>query len=116
MDRGHLLRSHLRHLSMVVDNLDIVGISVGPPETYAPLVVDANAELIFSIAGEFLQSVPGRHSKIIKRLRRIDHIQSHQRSTLDFRGQLPGPFSPKDSFRLTVAERPNHSLDNNASR
>jgi len=101
---------------MVIDNLDIVGISIGPPETYTPLVVDANAELAFSIARELLQSTPGRHSKIIKRFRRIDHVQSHQRATLDFRGQFPRPFSPKDSFRLAISERPNHNRNNNASR
>jgi hypothetical protein len=50
---------------MVVHNLDIVSVSIAPPETNSPLVVDTNAEFTFSTAGEFFQPVPGGGSKIV---------------------------------------------------
>jgi hypothetical protein len=40
--------------SVVIDNLDAVGISVSPFEAYSPLLVDADAELTFAVAGQSL--------------------------------------------------------------
>lgn len=38
-------------LSMIIDNLHAIGVSVPPLETDAPLVLDADAPLSFPVAG-----------------------------------------------------------------
>ncbi len=43
--------------SVVVHNLDLVSITVSPRETHAPLVIDSDAPLTFSIALELFQTV-----------------------------------------------------------
>jgi hypothetical protein len=60
----YFTRMYWRHLpfhgsspSMVIDDLDIVGVPSIPPETDAPLIVDANAPLSFSFPSQFLQPV-----------------------------------------------------------
>src|SRR5262249_1785526 len=45
--------------SMIVDDLDIVGVAVTPAEADAPLVVDSDAVLPFAIPGEPLQPITG---------------------------------------------------------
>ncbi len=49
---------------MVVHNLDIVGIPVSPHKTNAPLIVDANAVLPFSISLQRFQVIARRRSQI----------------------------------------------------
>ena len=50
---------------MVIDDLDIVSVPFIPSETDAPLIVDADAPLTFSIPSQFLKSVARRDKKKI---------------------------------------------------
>jgi len=50
---------------MVIDDLDIVSVPLIPSETDAPLIVDADAPLPFSIPSQFLKSVARRDKKKI---------------------------------------------------
>jgi len=43
--------------SMVVDDLDLFGVRAGPSETGAPLRVDTNAVLAFTVAFQGFESV-----------------------------------------------------------
>jgi hypothetical protein len=58
--------------SMIVDNLDIVGMSLKPYETDAPLLVDADAHLAGSISLQRFEPVAGWRPKVVQRARRID--------------------------------------------
>jgi len=60
---------------VVIDNLDVARVSLGPPEADPPLVVDADAVLSASISTEFLQTVPRRNPQIIEQL---GGIQDHE--------------------------------------
>jgi len=42
---------------MVIYNLNVVGISITPHKAYAPLIVDANAVMSFSVTFERFQSI-----------------------------------------------------------
>lgn len=53
---------------MIVDDFNIVGITVTPNETNPPLVIDANGMLTFAIAVQRFQPVTGRGAKVRKRL------------------------------------------------
>jgi len=53
---------------VIVDDLDVEGVGVLPCKAEAPLIVDANAVLPFPPATELLESVSGRHAKVLERL------------------------------------------------
>jgi len=42
-------------LSVIVDDLDVVRVSVSPPKADAPLIVDADAVLALSITAQCLE-------------------------------------------------------------
>jgi len=44
---------------MIVHDLDVVGLTVFPPEADPPLVVDANAVLTRAISVKLLQTIAG---------------------------------------------------------
>jgi len=48
---------------MIVNNLDIKGISILPNKAHSILIVDANAVLPFAISMKRFQTLPGRYSK-----------------------------------------------------
>jgi len=48
--------------SMIVDDLNVMSVSIRPPKANTPLIVNADAKLALSIPREFLQSIPGRYS------------------------------------------------------
>ena len=52
--------------SVVVADLDIVGVPVLEPKADAPLVVDRNGVLAFSVAGEGMEPVAPRHSQVLQ--------------------------------------------------
>ena len=51
---------------MIIDDLDIQGISPFPPENDAPLVVNPNRIKPFSVSPQCLQSVSGGHPEILQ--------------------------------------------------
>jgi hypothetical protein len=55
----------LDSLLVVIDDLHVFSVAIGPFETDAPLVVDSDAVLTFPVAGEFFEAVPGRHPKVV---------------------------------------------------
>jgi hypothetical protein len=57
---------------VVVNDLDLLWASVGPPETDPPLVVDSDAVLTRSIALQLLEPVAWRQAKLFERNDRAD--------------------------------------------
>ena len=58
MNRGQLTSSTYS-LLMVIDDLDVVGITVFPTETDTPLVIDADTILALSVPNQLLESISG---------------------------------------------------------
>jgi hypothetical protein len=56
---------------MVVNDRNLVGIAILPPEADAPLLVHADTVLAGAIAPELLQSIPRRDAEIVELLGRI---------------------------------------------
>jgi len=73
---------------MVVDNLDIFGVRAGPCETHAPLRVDTNAVLAFTVAFQGFEPVAGRHFQVTEAFRTIQHGQFANGGRLDIRETL----------------------------
>ena len=60
---------------MVADNLYGVCVAFFPYETNAPLVVDTNAMLALSVAGQFFQMIGWRIAQVLQRFRCIQDFQ-----------------------------------------
>jgi hypothetical protein len=52
---------------MVVDNLNVIDVSISPDETDSPLVVYPYDVLSLPLAGQCLESIPGRDTKVLNR-------------------------------------------------
>jgi hypothetical protein len=55
----------MKHLSVVIHDLDAVGIAALPAEADSPLIIDANAVLAFAVSFERLELVPRRGLQIL---------------------------------------------------
>jgi hypothetical protein len=90
--------------SVIVYELDGMGISIGPPEADAPLIVDPDTILTGTVALELLQPVAGRHLQVLQRLRSIDSYQLPQHGTLECRRVAPHALPAKEALRVPVGE------------
>ena len=50
---------------MIINNFNIIRVTVQPSEAYPPLVIDADAPLSFSVSRQFFQSVGRRYPQEI---------------------------------------------------
>jgi hypothetical protein len=96
-------------LSVVVNDLDLLWASVGPPETDPPLVVDSDAVLTRSIALQLLEPVAWRQTKFFERNGRADLTQLPQRRSLYPRIQRTNPFTTPQPLGVLASERPDHA-------
>ena len=67
---------------MVVNEFDVVRVTVVPSKADAPLIVDANTVLSGAITFELFEAVSGRRAEIIQGLCGIDH----ERFTVKYQG------------------------------
>ena len=58
--------------SVIINDLNVVGIAVVPSKADPPLIVDPDAVLTGSVALELLEPISWRHSQIIEMLRGVD--------------------------------------------
>src|SRR3546814_12161772 len=70
-------------VSMVVDDLDMVGASTRPYETDSPLIVDADAVLSCPITFERFQAIARRHRKVLESACVVEEAQLPQRNSLN---------------------------------
>jgi hypothetical protein len=102
-------RVALCDLSVVVDDLDIVGIASLPSEADAPLVVDANAVLAPAVALERLPLIAGRGRQV------LENSSAVQIEQLPASRPLDGPEPPnrpvvEQFLHALVLEGPDHTL------
>jgi hypothetical protein len=58
---------------MIIHNLYVMRVAFSPSKANAPLVIDPNAVLSRSVAGQSFQPVPGRDPQRHQIRRRINH-------------------------------------------
>jgi hypothetical protein len=68
---------------MIIYNFDQIGTGVGPCEADAILIVDSNAILAFSVAGEFLEPISWWDTQIVEHIDGIELIQFSGSDTPD---------------------------------
>jgi hypothetical protein len=92
---------------MVVDELNVVRLTLGPPKYDAPLVVDSNAVESRPIASQDLQSISGWRAKVEKRMGCVDLIELPQGRGHDVRrdaSRATGPSSVKEVLSGLITE------------
>jgi hypothetical protein len=63
------------HLPVVVCDLDLIRTLIGPDEADPILVVDPDAVLPSTVAGERFQSIPGRNTEIVEPGNRVEILE-----------------------------------------
>jgi hypothetical protein len=101
---------------VIIDDLDIVGMSRSKSEADSPLVIDADAVLAVTIAAQLLQTISRRDAQIVQRDRGVKLQKFSQGDS----AQIPRPaldgHAPKQLLGLPIPEAADHGLDSNASR
>ena len=67
---------------VIINNLDLEGISTPPHKAHPVLIVNADAMLPFAIAVKPLQSVPWRHPQVLERDRGVQKGEFYECSSL----------------------------------
>lgn len=93
---------------MIVNDLDLVRIPIRPPKAGSPLIVDANTMLPGATAFELLESIPGRHPKIIQRFSRVHGDQFAQHRSQEVGGIAPNALALEQGFGIPVGEALDH--------
>jgi hypothetical protein len=68
---------------MIVNDLDLVRVTISPPKADPPLIVEANTVLPDAIASKLLEAVPRWHPEIVQRFGRVhgDQFAQHRPMT-----------------------------------
>ena len=64
-----------RFRSVIVGEFNVECVTISPPETEAPLPVDADAVLSRAIASQLLQSIPRRNPQLSQLSNRLEELQ-----------------------------------------
>jgi hypothetical protein len=108
MNRVKQFVSRHRHTSVVINDFDLVGITMPPDEANPPFVIDANAMLPVAVAFQCFQPVSRRHLEILQRSRAMKVDQLPSRDSLNAsipRDVLIG----EQGFGVAGSKRSNHA-------
>jgi hypothetical protein len=94
---------------VIVRDLNVIGASIAPYKTKAPLIVDSNAVLSLPVAAKNLQSVTGRRSRITQFRSAIQLPQFAARNLLNH-SKSPAQKTLVKARGLGASERLNHIL------
>lgn len=100
------MRSRL--ILVVIDDLDVVRVTVTPPEADSPLGIDPKAVLAPPIAAQRLELVGRRNRQVLQISRGIDLLQLHQRASLNFARQSPGVLAAPNLLGFLATEGFDH--------
>jgi hypothetical protein len=101
---GHIAPSWL----VVVDDLNLVGITVPPYETDTPTLIVADTVLALPISGELLQAVARRKAEIGEALGVVEHAELAVGQLLDVGGEARRPLAGEDSGGFAAPYRLDH--------
>jgi len=108
MDRIEQFLACHRHTSMVINNLDLIGITVSPDEANSPLVIDANAVLALAVASQCLKPVPRRDLQVLQHSSAMEIQQLPARDSL--KAPEPGDLQiGEQGFGLPGSKGADHS-------
>jgi hypothetical protein len=89
---------------VVIDNLDVVGVTISPLTADALAVIDPNAVLSCSIPCQLFETIGRGDLQIGEGMCVVEHAQFPQRDLLDVRRQPSGAPAGEDLLGLTFLE------------
>jgi len=92
---------------MVVDNFDLVGVTIAPAKANPPLAVDANAVLTSSIASQYFQTVAGRAAQVVEPPRSVQ-VEPLATGRSFKRAKLTNIAIIEELLRVFRCKRPDH--------
>jgi len=93
---------------VIIDDLDVKGVTVTPPETDPPLLVDPNAVLALSIALQSLELIRAWNRKVLQISCRVQLLQLHQRPLLNVARKSLGVLPTPDPLGFLAAKGLDH--------
>ncbi len=106
---GRNFAGHVTPL-VIVNNFNLVGVSVLPDKAQAIAVVDADAVLSFTVATQFLQTVAGGYAQVVEAYSGVQDEQFAQGRALQIGGQVRMAKSFEKIFCVAVAKGLDHIL------
>jgi len=94
---------------VIIRHFDIVSITGNEPEANAPLVVDGDRMLSFSVSPELVESISRRNPKVIQARCQVDVLELSPRSPQYLWRQLLGPTGLEQFLRVPVCEALDHA-------
>jgi hypothetical protein len=93
---------------VIVHDLDILSVALGPSEADTPLIVDSNAHLSCPVSFEGFEPIAGWIAQVLNRRRGIELTELAKRPLLDVAWKLTAGLPLPDSFGLLALERSDH--------
>lgn len=93
---------------MIVNDLDLECITIVPPETDSPLIIDSNAVLAGPIAAELLQAVSWRDAKVRERFCRVERRELPEHGSKQVSGIATNGLASEERFGVPVGEAFDH--------
>jgi hypothetical protein len=92
---------------VIIDDLHLISVTLSPLETDAPLIIDSDAVLTPTGTMKFLQTIAGRDTQVLQRLRVVQHYELATGGVLDTLKAWTA-LAVEERFRIFAPERPNH--------
>jgi hypothetical protein len=89
---------------MIVCDLHLMRIAIGPRKAYSELAVDADAMLPASIAGQRLKPIAGRNTQVHKAGGGVQHSQLAQGRLLNILREPRRPLAMENTLGFAVLE------------
>lgn len=88
---------------MVIDDLDVMGVSIGPLEANPPLLIHPDGELARAISGQLLESIARRDFEVRQPRGCLYHVELPARHFANA-SEAPHIGTPKKGFSVPVPE------------
>ena len=94
---------------VIIDDLDVKGVTLTPPETDPPLLVDPDAVLALAIAFQSLELIRARNRKILQVSSGVQLLQLHQRPVLNVARKTLGVLATPYPFGFLPSKGLDHA-------
>lgn len=94
---------------MIVNYLDVKGVPFAPAKADSPLVIDPDAVLAPSIAGQFLKAITRGKPKVTQSIRSVENRKFALGKPLQLHVESAYTLANKDLLSVPISKRPYHN-------
>ena len=111
---GEIRRSLVGVPSVIVGDLDVVGVTVAPDEADPPLIIDPDAVLPTAVSAQRFQTISRRHAQRLESGRRVELNQLPIGDALYLARQPPREPPLEHALGFPITEALDHATHGNA--